>query len=139
MEQAGSSSRSTGDGTEHPVPTPSGTASVSGAETTGTSSSYMTGSTEPPTPVPAASSTIRDAPTVRDAPTIVVAPRYSDDEKALEKREWEVAAARDELDGEDTSALLNLPPPPPFDLKVDGLTVGVPHHKYERVFGWVPV
>ncbi|KAL1410291.1 hypothetical protein Q8F55_004297 [Vanrija albida] len=107
------------------APTASGTASTGGP-----SSSSKTGPAEPSTPVTLAAPAAATSP--RDAPTIV-APRYSDDEKALEKREWEVG--REEVDGEDTSALLNLPPPPPFDLEVDGLTVGVPHPKYERLFG----
>lgn len=32
-----------------------------------------------------------------------------------------------------SSALLNLPPPPPFDLRVEALTVGVPVVRFERI------
>jgi hypothetical protein len=35
------------------------------------------------------------------------------------------------------NALLNLPPPPAFDLVVNDLTVGVPCHRARRLFGWV--
>jgi hypothetical protein len=40
--------------------------------------------------------------------------------------------AADTADGA-LSALLDLPPPPAFDVVVDGLTVGVPHHRTARL------
>lgn len=53
-----------------------------------------------------------------------------DEKEELERTASHYASARQSLDpaGVETSALLNLPPPPPFNLDVHGLTVGVPHH-----------
>lgn len=62
----------------------------------------------------------------------------TEEEKALAEEEKDVMI--DRADVEDPgpgpgfdSALLNLPPPPPFDLRVESLTVGVPVIRFERL------
>lgn len=52
-----------------------------------------------------------------------------DEKEEIPRSPSHYASARSSLDpGVETSALLNLPPPPPFNLDVHGLTVGVPKH-----------